>query len=649
MFKLESNRLKREFKITNSNFYASQILNKYSKMSFVPDGNGCEFVIVFTDGSEFSSKGLPVVNSSDKNEKLQFVFAENMGVTVQLEYWVHKDKNTICKQITLSQTDDRVIDYVLLDNIGIVNSKTHFSIDIGEDAEIPGYQASLGQPFYIDSLFFGCEFPATDNRIINGAGKIAYYIGRNVGKNFACPVTVMGGAKDNTIVEVKSAFFEYIDSISQKADLRFQYNSWYDHMLNIDENKILDSFTEIAKGLAFHNAPKLDTFAVDDGWNDYKSNFWSFSTKKFPDKLDNISKQCKQMGAGFGLWLGPRGGYNYQRKFAKRIQKAQNGYLNKDANEICVASSVYLKKLEEFLIDTVTQYDIDYLKLDGFCKKPCTNEKHDHATGGENNMYFTTDLWHKWIELFEHLRAARAVDKKDLWINMTCYVNVSPWWLQWVNSIWLQNSGDIGFADNLSNQSKLDSELTYRDGRYFDCVCRRASQIPLKNIYNHEPIYGNCAKVKYTDEEFEKFMYWCAVRGQALNELYLSYTMMNDEKWDALSKVMHFQKDNYHILKNATFIGGDPTDNNIYGYFSWTKEGEGIIALRNPTDEKTSLTLNLNKLMGVPEDLENVRKINIYNKSMPETGEVYSYGSKIDLTMHPFEVMIFKFTKQKED
>ena len=29
--------------------------------------------------------------------------------------------------------------------------------------------------------------------------------------------------------------------------------------------------------------------------------------------------------------------------------------------------------------------------------------------------------------------------------------------------------------------------------------------MPLKHIYNHEPIYGNHAKVQYTDEEFEKY------------------------------------------------------------------------------------------------------------------------------------------------
>ncbi len=77
MFHLESNRIKREFKIVNNNFFASQIINKYSGTSFIPGGNGCEFVIRFTDGSDFSAKGLPVVDSVEEDGKLKFVFEEN--------------------------------------------------------------------------------------------------------------------------------------------------------------------------------------------------------------------------------------------------------------------------------------------------------------------------------------------------------------------------------------------------------------------------------------------------------------------------------------------------------------------------------------------------------------------------------------------
>ncbi len=647
MFKLESNRLKREFKITNGNFFASQILNKYSSMSFVPDGNGCEFIVKLQNGEEFSSKGLPVVASREENNRLKFVFQEYLGVKISLEYWVHRDKNCICKQVIIDQSDENIIDYVILESVGIINSKTHFSVDIMEDGEIKGVHASLGQPFYIDSLFFGCEFPATENRIVHGTGQIKYYIGKNVGSGYRCPVTVIGGAVDNSAFEVRKAFFEYIKFISQPCDLRFQFNSWYDGMLNINEESIRHAFANISKGLSFYNAPKLDCYVVDDGWNDYKKSFWEFDKKSFPNQLSKISADCRKMGVDFGMWLGPRGGYNWPYQFAKRIQKAGKGYVNKNAKEICVASKTYLKNLQEFLINTVSENDLTYLKLDGFCHDVCTDSSHDHIVGGENDMYFVTEMWQGWIKLFEALRHARTCDRRPLWINMTCYVNVSPWWLQWVNSIWLQNSSDIGFAENLEEQPQVEAEITYRDARYYDCICKRANQIPLKNLYNHEPIYGTSAKVNYSDAEFEKYINWCAVRGQALNELHLSYDMMNEEKWLALSKAMNFQKENYHILQNSTFIGGNPEENNIYGFISWTEYGEGIIALRNPTDESTDITLNINKLMGAPESLKNAKVIGIYNKTLPLNSAKISYRSKIDLTLHPFEVMILKITDKE--
>ena len=141
-------------------------------------------------------------------------------------------------------------------------------------------------------------------------------------------------------------------------------------------------------------------------------------------------------------------------------------------------------------------------------------------------------------------------------------------------------------------------------------------------------------------------MYFCACRGQALNELHLSYTMMNKTKWRVLAKVLQWQKSNYDILRNASLIGGNPEDNNVYGYFSWNDEGDGIIALRNPTDEKAPLTLTLNKLMGCPEDLKDVKRYNVYNEGASEKFDSYSYGDKIELTLKPYEVRVLQFGKR---
>lgn len=644
MFRLESNILKREFKVVDGNFLASQIVNTASGMQFIPDGNGSEFLIRFADGDELSSKGLPVTKCGEKEGTLFFRFEEMYGTTVDIIFGVAKDGNTIKKQIILTQSEPKVIDYIALENIGIINSTTSFSVP-GGPSEIDEYYSNLGQPFYIDSLFVGCEFPATKNGIFHGRGQVRYYLGKSVDGKLVCPATIIGGAKGSSIAELKTAFFKYIDSIALKSPFRTMYNTWYDRMLNIDADFVQKAFYHMENELSSRGIPPIDGYVMDDGWNNYNGDFWDYSIKKFPNGFIDASNIAKKFGSEFGLWLGPRGGYNYQTKFGKRIERKGYGYYNAESNDICVGSEKYLKNLEKFFVETTEKNDISYWKIDGFCLKPCKNSNHDHITGGDNEMYFVTELWQRWIHIFEAIREVRTKQGKDMWLNITCYVNPSPWWLQYANSIWLQNSLDIGFAENYpkGEQSQVDSELTYRDSIYYDFLCKRALQFPVANIYNHEPIYGNEAHQDYSDEEFEKMIFWNACRGQALNELYISSNMMNEVKWSHLAKALSWQKANHYILKNAMFLGGDPKENNIYCYAAWTEEGEGVIALRNPTNESAALTLTLNKLMGCPESLKDVKRFNIYNESGLESDDLYSYNDKINMTLNPFEIKIFQF------
>ena len=300
MFKLESQRLKREFKITNGNFYASQIMNKYSDMGFVPDGNGCEFVVFFTDGSEVSSKGLPVVHSSEENNKLKFTFAEDLGTTVTLEYWVHEDGNTICKQISVSQNNDKIIDRIFLENIGIINSKTHFGIDPATHKEGADFVTSLGQPFYIDSLFFGCENPAVDCKIIHGAGQIRYYLGKNVGKDFKCPVTVMGGGEGNTMQAMQKAFYEYVSFISIPSSLCI-------NCVNTEGRKKATS-EEVAafagsalKNLNAPDMPEIFSFIdASESWEAEKGEFWGFN-KRWQNGCRELSTVRTSETDGLGI------------------------------------------------------------------------------------------------------------------------------------------------------------------------------------------------------------------------------------------------------------------------------------------------------------------------------------------------------------
>lgn len=646
MFKLKSKKLEREFNVTDGYLYASQIKNTYSGMVFIPDGSGSEFEIKFKDGDSISSKNLAVSEAVEKDGKLFFRFKEDKGTTVTMSYRIGSDGETLEKQIAIEQSQPKTIDYVMLESIGIVNSKTSYTAN-GGATETDEFYSNLGQPFYIDSLFFGCVFPGTKNGVFHGRGQVVYFIGKSAERKIVCPTTVMGAAKSLMMVDLRKAFFEYIERISVKSDYRVQYNTWYDRMMDIDADNTEAAFYKVESKLSSNGVPPIDGYVMDDGWNNYKADFWSINQKKFPNGMLDLSSLANRLGSSFGLWLGPRGGYIYNSKFAKRIERSGKGFYCEESDDICVCSKTYLNNLKDFLVQMTKTNDIAYWKLDGFARKPCKNQKHDHITGGDHDMYYITELWRRWIKILKAVRDVRTAQGKDIWINLTCYVSPSPWWLQYVNSVWLQNSGDIEFAKNYpkGQQAQVDAEITYRDGVYYDFIVNRGLQFPLGNIYNHEPIYGREAHLNYTDAEFEKAFFWNACRGAALNELYISPSLMNDEKWRILARVINWQKANHHILKHAMFLGGDPVQNNIYCYASWTEDGEGVIALRNPTHEAAPLTLTLNKLMGCPESLKNARRFNVLNKSGAESSDLYNYSDKINLTLAPFEVKIFQFGK----
>ena len=95
MFRLESKILQREFVVHEGTLYASQIRNVLSCQDFVPDGNSVEFLFHFTDGSEFSSKGLKVADSKQENGKLSFKFEETQGITVTMTFWPGDDGSTL--------------------------------------------------------------------------------------------------------------------------------------------------------------------------------------------------------------------------------------------------------------------------------------------------------------------------------------------------------------------------------------------------------------------------------------------------------------------------------------------------------------------------------------------------------------------------
>ncbi len=253
-------------------------------------------------------------------------------------------------------------------------------------------------------------------------------------------------------------------------------------------------------------------------------------------------------------------------------------------------------------------------------------------------MYFTSDMWEAWTDLFEHARAARAKEGKGLFINATCYVNLSPWLLQWVNTIWLQDSGDTG---QLGTGERHQQKIYYRDQVYYQLYKQNQIQFPLKNIYNHDPIYGVSDGSSATTEVFREFLFANAVRGTAFWELYYSPSLMNDAKWKVTADALAWAEENHEVLKNAKLFGNQPREG-VYGYSSWNGD-EGIVSFTNPTDQEQTYSLEITDVVGAQPTLKDATGIQVYPYAQGNIEGTLSYGDTITVTLAPHQTIIQQY------
>ena len=562
------------------------------------------------------------------------------------------------KYLVLSSLDENcaaVVDYIDFEPFVVPDVSKASFLPPQSKSHIDGFALSLGQPVFYESLCFGTEFPGTENNFENGALFVRWYSGKPISRllkkgEYQTYKAICLVCSDESDDVRKIEFYDYIRKISRPLELRTQYNSWYDHMLNISAENIEGSFLEIEKGLSAVGTRPLDCFVVDDGWNNYNKGFWCFN-EKFPNELYPSSALARSFGSSFGLWLGPRGGYTLDTvKFARRIEKAGNGYLNRRARDICVASEKYIDKLSYLMLSYEDRFSLSYWKLDGFANKPCRNKDHGHAVGGKNDMYYYSELWERWIAVFSALQKNA---KEKMFINLTCYAPPSPWFLQWVNSVWMQNSADIGFVQKTPSGKKLsaakkDMALTYRDDMYYDFYRERGFCFPPSNLYNHDPIYGNEAKMEMTDDQFREYLFTNAARGTSFWELYFSYNLMNEAKWRITNCVLSFVRENLRLFSRTVMFGGRPSLLQVYGFGCFVGS-QGIVTLRNPSTESAEYILSLDSSVGADETLRSAAVVTVLPYSSSGQSGSFGFGDTLKVTLSPFETRVLFFGAAKKE
>lgn len=686
--------------------------------------------------SDLKLKGEPVVEDAvplnDKAKSGQLVTfnfePKQFGastVTVAQKVAMYDGDHYMRKWLEIESSDKtQRFNYIDGEHLNVKDAKNTWTIPTNKGGVVAMdmEKSILGQPFYAEGMFFGSEFPETDTQIVSGdsdakVGRSRYWTGKNFadferdnqltkdGKYVSWQTVVGASHSDGSDMNVVQAdFFNYINQISKPSDFRIQYNSWFDNMMFIDDQNIIESFLAVDKHLNETGVRPIESYVVDDGWNQYRKSanqyltgddlrrngsvdgkdglnhegFWQFNNK-FPDGLTPSSNLVQKLGSDFGVWIGPRGGYNYQGNLAGIIADAGNG--SAAGGSIDVADQRYVTKFKNMAVKWMQDYGVNYWKWDGFADSGQYgafnsgdgvvgyDENHQHMFGGPNGYYHSTDLWEKWIDLFDEVwKTADEEQINKLWISLTCYVNPSPWFLQWSNSVWMQCTADRGERTNGVIDDKMNAMLTYRDGAYYDFVKNHDFQFPMANIYNHDPIFGKEGTGITADsmdgEQFRNYLYMMGTRGTAFWELYYSDSIFNDEKYLINADFLKWEEENFDMLRNAKWVGGNPSstatlasgtsgaagEQDAYGFAGFNNAGdEGIISMRNPAATAKKISFKLDSGIGCKSDGSyHVVLDHVYtegDKAAAEAPKTVKHGQTIEMTLQPGEVQIWHLSK----
>lgn len=609
---------------------------------------------------------------------------KNVPVTIKYVMSLKKDAKFSQSHLVISIPEEHratlSIDTIDLQNFKLPAGQAYEEFSnqapIAEMANFDGFHAGLGQPVYLGSFYTGSEFPIAWNSVEEATKQLfsRYYSGKTLAEldldedgNYRTWNTVIGVARSADYSVVQQDFYDYIAKIGTKTYFRKQYNSWYDLMKSITAENIQSSFNEIDRGFTNGGVSPLDSFVVDDGWQNVES-VWDFN-EKFPNKLYDSSKQVKRFGSDFGLWMGPRGGYGTEGRMATHL--ANNGLGSKTpAGDVYIGDKRYVDALKALFARYGQEFDINYWKLDGMLRYPqnTTDAGGHYIGGGYKNMYSMTEAHERWIGLYSIIRK-NAPTLEDAWINLTSYIPPSPWFLQWVNSIWMQNTADVDYQDGVKRApndtldfgNDANEALSYRDDSYEKLIRDRKWQIPFSNIYNHDPVYGATAhtskkltplgparsQIQFSTEDFRTYLYMLGTRGTGFWEFYYSPSMLDDAKWQVNGEAVKWIESNFETLRNSVYHGGQPREGEVYGYSAWDAEN-GIVSIRNPIYREQSYELKLDRIVGMREGTANLYRITVLGDKRHDTSEVTNYGDTLRITLQPYEAVVFQYSTKQD-
>lgn len=596
--------------------------------------NGDNFISLSQNDFMFSNFLRQDLEDGGKEINLYFN-QKNSKIQLAVTYRLQQNDFFIRRKIAVRDT---VFGEHFLHRIWPLQTKTDADITVLKNG-------GFGQPaaFLLGDggVFAGLEYPASreELRQVNHQKmklKCGQEVGQRIGREWFSSAWAVTGLSPNHYV--KLWFNKYVDKI-RVAPLRpfLLYNSWYDVRAPeytkrqedvMNETNLLRIIRDFKREMVDRYNLKLNAFVLDDGWDIYKSD-WVLRKKEFPNGLQPVVTELQTLGAKLGIWFGPIGGYSH-RDWRVNWMK-EHGY-EVTGNQLCLGGKNYHRLFKKRVMDFVRNDGVGYFKWDGI-QFSCSEPDHGHPVG----IYSRRAIMDSVIDLCD---AVRSVDP-DIFLNITSGTWLSPWWVQYANTIWMQG-GDFGYSD-VPSINRRDAAITYRDFVLYEDFQKNNFWFPIANLMTHGIVKGHLLKLGGEAEPLDKFtdnavLY--VARGVAMWELYVSPNLLTGGEWNAVSKSIEWAKDRFDVLQYTEMIGGDPGEKKPYGYVHFSG-GKGIVVARNPFIEPRALTVDLSPAQGLDPDAASLVVERIYPDRWISS-ELTAVGATLQIPLSGYETAIYE-------
>jgi hypothetical protein len=475
-----------------------------------------------------------------------------------------------------------------------------------------------GSPVTAGDLFFGFENPlaqclATNRVTCSMKRELPLRQGQTVDYSLVMGVSPSG--------QMRRGFLNYVERERAHPYRTFlHYNSWYDigYGKPYDSAAVLDVINAFGTELVRKRNVKLDSFLLDDGWDNPHST-WQMNAG-FPDGLTPLNQAAYQYGAAMGIWLSPWGGYEEAKQ--QRLDFGQEHDFETNAGGFALSGPKYYARFHEVSLGFVQMDGINQFKIDG--------------TGNVDSVFpgssFDSDFAAA-IHLIEDWRA----EKPDIFVNLTTGTYPSPFWLRYADSIW-RGGDDHSFAGVGSWREKW---ITYRDAQTYKNIVQAGPLFPLNSLMLHGLVYAKQAEHLDSDagSDFRNEVHSYFGTGTQLQELYISHSLLSKNDWDLLAEAAIWSRQNAGVLRDTHWVGGDPAELKIYGWAAWSP-AKAILTLRNPGDKSQSISIDIGRAFELPSGAPGrFLACSRWNQHGTPAPLALSAGEKHTFTLEPFEVL----------